>query len=148
MLTDNQIRKLREIAALTGRTTVVDDTYMALGEWGVFWDCAKPADPIVAEHRARERCAAAWEQLDDDVILKAHMSPESFARLTARELQAIPIIPLSYATPIDTGPITPVSDAVFATARETVKRLEPERDARDLIHIGSDWSPAQMARAS
>ncbi len=47
--------------------------------------------------------------------------------------------------------IPPPRDAIgeaFDATRETIAQLEAERDARELVHIGSDWSPSHHAARS
>jgi len=60
--------------------------------------------------------------------------------------QPIPVIAAGVIQP----PI-PQGDAIsdaFAAARATVARLETDRDARELVAVGGEWSPAHHARTA
>lgn len=72
----------------------------------------------------------------------------------ADQRQAIPIVraagviqpPVKLAD-IATGPAAPRTfDEMFAAARETISKLEAERDARELVSIGGAWSPSHHVR--
>lgn len=73
---------------------------------------------------------------------------------SADQRQAIPVVraagvlqPPVKLTDIATGPASPRTfDEMFATARETISKLEAERDARELVSIGGAWSPSHHAR--
>jgi hypothetical protein len=69
--------------------------------------------------------------------------------VTATDRQAIPVVGAGVLQPPVPVSPPPTRDAIgeaFAAARETVEKLEQERDARDLIGLDLDWSPAQVCR--
>lgn len=67
-ITDEQIRELREQAGQRGDTYTVDQTFEALGEWGVFWSHQVPESAsgrIGAQRKARAWCAEILNERAD-----------------------------------------------------------------------------------